>query len=134
MSHTKHGACLCGAIRLAATVDNLEVNACHCSMCRTWAGGPMLAVHCSQPPRFEGADPSVYRSSEWAERGFCGQCGTHLYYRLIDKNEYALPVGLLKGDDWQFTMQIYVEQRPSWYCFSNETQDLTGEQVMQLFS
>ncbi|MBJ9975385.1 GFA family protein [Pseudomonas sp. S75] len=133
MSLSRQGGCLCGAIQFTATLDNHDVSACHCSLCRTWGGGPMLAVHCSQAPRFEGAPPSVYRSSEWAERGFCGHCGTHLFYRLTGKDDHYFPVGVLRGDaDWQFTLQIFVEQRPAWYCFANQTREMTGEQVQAL--
>ncbi|WP_295482236.1 GFA family protein [uncultured Pseudomonas sp.] len=135
MSFSRQGACLCGAIHFTATLDNADVSACHCSMCRTWGGGPMLVAHGSQAPVFEGAAPAVYRSSEWAERGFCGRCGTHLFYRLTGKDEYFFPVGMLQGaQDWQFSLQVYADERPSWYCFSNQTQQLTGEQIQAMYS
>jgi hypothetical protein len=82
----KQGTCLCGATRLKVTVDNTHVSACHCSMCRKWTGGPLLAVQCAAPPQIEGPAPSVYDSSPWAQRGFCGQCGTHLFYRLKESD------------------------------------------------
>lgn len=59
----KQGTCLCGKTHLKATVDNTQISACHCSMCRKWTGGPLLAVHCTQPPQIEGPEPSVYDSS-----------------------------------------------------------------------
>ena len=131
-SPTVHGKCLCGAVRIVANVDSHSVGACHCSMCRKWGGGPLLVVHCSTPPQFEGLAPSVHDSSEWAQRGFCGRCGTHLYYRLKDKNSYAIPVGLLDGgEDWEFKLQIFIEQKPAWYCFVNQTTELTGEQAFE---
>ncbi|MFJ4153744.1 GFA family protein [Pseudomonas sp. NPDC089752] len=132
MAQEKHGSCLCGETHLHVTLDNNHVSACHCSMCRKWTGGPLLVVDCSQPPRFEGRAASVYDSSEWAQRGFCGRCGTHLYYRLKDKNSYAIPVGLLDGDEgWEFKLQIFIEQKPAWYCFANQTTELTGEQAFE---
>ena len=36
----------------------------------------MFAVHCGTGVTFNGAAAKAYRSSEWAERGFCGDCGT----------------------------------------------------------
>ncbi|MFB4393959.1 MULTISPECIES: GFA family protein [unclassified Pseudomonas] len=128
----KQGTCLCGAITLRIAVDDNQVSACHCGMCRKWTGGPLLCVHSDHAPTFEGRAPSVYDSSEWAQRGFCGQCGTHLYYRLTDKTSYAIPAGLFDGDNaWDFTLQIFIEQKPAWYCFANQTTDLTGEQAFE---
>ncbi|MFJ4066839.1 GFA family protein [Pseudomonas sp. NPDC089996] len=135
MTLVKSGSCLCGETRLRVTVDTTQISACHCSTCRKWTGGPLLVVDCNKAPVFEGLPPSVYDSSDWAQRGFCNRCGTHLYYRLKDKVHYAIPVGLLDGDEaWDFALQIFVEQKPTWYCFANQTQELTGEQVFEQFA
>ncbi|WP_194787662.1 GFA family protein [Pseudomonas sp. UFMG81] len=129
------GSCLCQATRLKVTLDNPHVGACHCSMCRKWTGGPLLTVQCTQPPQIEGPAPSVYDSSDWAQRGFCGGCGTHLFYRLKAQDLYVVPVGLLDGEaNWTFTEQIFIDEKPAWYCFKNETKDLTGQQVFELFA
>ncbi|EKT4540419.1 GFA family protein [Pseudomonas putida] len=132
MALEKHGTCLCGDTRLTVTVDNTHISACHCSMCRKWTGGPLLVVHCSKPPLIEGRAPSVYDSSDWAQRAFCGRCGTHLYYRLKANDFHAVPVGLLDGDQaWDFDLQIFVEQKPAWYCFANQTKELSGQEVFE---
>ncbi|QXH45429.1 GFA family protein [Pseudomonas xanthosomatis] len=135
MPQEKQGTCLCGATHLKLTPDTTHISACHCSMCRKWTGGPLLVVHCSQPPKIEGRPPSVYDSSDWAQRGFCGQCGTHLFYRLKQNDSYAIPIGLIDGDEaWDFNLQIFIEQKPAWYCFANNTRELTGEQAFEEFS
>ena len=86
--------CLCGAVKLTAP-DVSEVGACHCGMCRRWGGGPFLALHCGTEVKFEGQQKvKTYPSSEWAERAFCADCGTHLYYRLKATGEYFVPAGL----------------------------------------
>jgi hypothetical protein len=87
--------CLCGSIEVIAPEHN-EVGLCHCSICRRWSGGPMFAVHCGSDVQFSGVTPSTYRSSDWAERGFCPGCGTHLFYHLLPSNEYILPAGLFQ--------------------------------------
>ncbi|MEW9679188.1 GFA family protein [Pseudomonas sp. TE50-2] len=135
MSLEKQGSCLCGKTRLSVTLENNHVSACHCSMCRKWTGGPLLAVQCTEPPAIEGPAPIAYDSSPWAQRGFCGQCGTHLFYRLKESDMYVVPVGLLDGEgDWSFTEQIFVDEQPAWYCFKNETKKLTGQQVFDQFA
>src|SRR5256885_974828 len=77
-----NGHCLCGAVSFVSPQAR-EIGACHCGYCRRWGGGPMLTVHCGPDVKFEGGENiGTYASSEWAERAFCRQCGTHLYYRL----------------------------------------------------
>lgn len=125
------GSCLCGEVRLAANIKNHHIGACHCSLCRKWGGGPLFAVECEDEVSFEGTEHiSTFSSSEWAERGFCKQCGTHLFYRLKESGHYAIPVGLLEDNgQWQFVEQIFIEQKPAFYAFAQKTKDLTGEEV-----
>ncbi|MBD2535464.1 hypothetical protein H6G97_41150 [Nostoc flagelliforme FACHB-838] len=40
------GSCLCRAVSLSTNSMRKNVTACHCSMCRNWGGGPLLAVDC----------------------------------------------------------------------------------------
>jgi len=88
------GKCLCGAITVR-TPNKKSVDACHCGMCRRWGGGPALGVACGSDVQIDGVDKlKVYKSSEWAERAFCGDCGTHMFYRLLATNEYFVPAGL----------------------------------------
>ena len=85
------GGCLCGAVRFTAVPRNRQVDACHCGMCRRWTAGPMFTLDCGGTLKIEDATHlGVYRSSEWAERCFCKQCGTSLYYRLVDREFYAV--------------------------------------------
>ncbi len=127
----RHGSCLCGAVEITLKVTGTSVAACHCSMCRKWGSGPFLAIECEGGVRFDGDDDiAVFRSSEWAERGFCRRCGSHLFYRLKDVTHYAIPVGLLDDrEQWSFDQQIFIEEKPSFYSFANETKNLTGAEV-----
>ncbi len=131
-----HGTCLCGAVRVTAETKGNTIGACHCSMCRTWGGGPLFAAECGSDVDFEGAEHiSTFSSSEWAERGFCQKCGTHLFYRLKQEAHYAIPVGLFDEDDqWKFAEQIFIDQKPAFYSFTQSTRDLTGEEVFALYS
>ncbi len=132
----RHGACLCGAVRISATTKGNHVGACHCTMCRKWGGGPLLAAECSGEADIEGGENvTVYGSSEWAERGFCRRCGTHLFYRLREGVHYAIPVGLFDGDhEWVLAEQIFIDQKPACYSFAEKTRNLTGEQVFAQYS
>lgn len=128
------GRCLCGAVRLHSS-DAREIGACHCGFCRRWGGGPLLAVHCGPHVRVDGADKvGVYASSEWAERAFCQQCGSHLYYKLLATGEYFVPAGLFDSDDFELASQIYIDRKPGYYAFANRTPMLTEQQVIERFA
>lgn len=94
----------------------------------------MFAVLCGAEVQFSGASPSTYPSSDWAERGFCGKCGTHLFYRLLASNEYALSAGLFEKQEFELTTEIFIEEKPAFYEFKNETKKLTAQQVFEQFS
>lgn len=122
------GSCLCGATRFIAKNFKKSVGACHCNMCRKWGGGPFMAVDCGTEVSFNGEDNiSVYNSSEWADRGFCNKCGSHLFYRLKESKRYMMPAGLFDNDKmFVFDHQFFVDERPAFYCFKNETKNMTG--------
>ncbi len=129
------GSCLCGAVTAHVELSGTRVGACHCSMCRRWGGGPLLAADIGAGVRFDGEEHiSVYASSDWAERGFCKHCGTHLFYRLKDQSHYALPVGLIEGElPWHFAEQIFIDEKPVWFEFANDTHNMTGAEVFAKF-
>jgi hypothetical protein len=130
------GRCLCGTIRVSAEISTREIGACHCSMCRKWSGGPLLAIHCDGEVSFTGKEHiATYGSSDWAERGFCNRCGTHLFYRLKLEGEYALPAGLLdEYPEWILAEQIFIDEKPAYYDFANATRNMPGSEVFAAYS
>lgn len=129
-----NGHCLCGAVTFVSS-ETREIGACHCGFCRRWGGGPLLAVHCGSGVEFSGVDHiSTYSSSEWAERAFCKTCGTHLYYKLLTAGEYFIPAGTFDKSDFELASQIYVDNKPDYYSFVNDTPMLTEQQVIEQFS
>lgn len=130
------GGCLCGGVRFRATPKNREFGACHCSMCRKWTAGPFLALECEGPVEFEGTSAlGVYRSSKWAERGFCRQCGTPLFYRLVGKEFYAVSTEAFDDrSGFAFTSQIFIDEKPAYYEFANKTKTMTGAEVFAAFA
>ena len=131
-----NGQCLCSAISIHAKTASPNVGACHCSMCRKWGGGPLLATDCGNEVHFEGEQNiSVYNSSDWAERGFCKQCGSHIFYRLKQTGQFIMPVGLFdQNEKLVFDHQVFIEEKPHYYAFSNQTKNMTGEELFALFS
>lgn len=129
------GSCLCGAVHFTAKNLNNSVDACHCGMCRQWGGGPLMTVDCGSDVSFESEGSiSIYDSSEWAERGFCKNCGSHLFYRLKEGNQHMIPAGLLKSQEsFVFDLQVFIDKKPSFYCFANKTNNMSEAEVFKKF-
>lgn len=89
------GHCLCGAvtIRVAGEHDP-RPGACHCRMCQQWSGGLFLCFNAKAGGVTVGGPVTRFRSSEFAERAFCGVCGSHLWMRNLDGDSYDLMPGL----------------------------------------
>lgn len=132
----KHGSCLCGNVSISIFPEKAIFDACHCGMCRRWGGGPALTVEGGIGFEIKGQDfVSVYDSSEWAQRGFCKTCGTHLFYRLKNSTFCNFSLGLFENiEDFKFHVQIYVDDKPSYYDFANKTEMMTEAEVIAKFA
>jgi hypothetical protein len=130
------GRCLCGAVRFHAPAASAHVHACHCAMCRRWGGGPAFAVACASEVVFEEDAPiGYYRSSDWAERAFCSQCGSGLFYRYLPTGALMLNAGLLYDQTaLRLTEQIFVDDKPGWYDLANDTPMKTGAEAVAEFT
>ena len=95
-----------------------------------------MTVDCGTDVLFEGEENiSVFDSSEWAERGFCKKCGSHLFYRLKQSKQHIIPVGLFDEQErFVFDHQVFIDKKPSFYAFANETSEMTGAEVFALYA
>lgn len=129
MSHA--GRCLCGAVTFTAQGVATELHGCHCSMCRRWSGGSVLAAEVKSVA-FEGAEHlRRYDSSEWAERGFCEYCGSNLFYRLKASDQYMMSMGAFDDQsEFRLVGEIFVDEKPPGYAFSGEHPRQTGAEFL----
>ncbi len=111
------GQCLCGVVTFEAKDVESHVHACHCPMCRRWNGGPALAVAVGSVTFAGEANIRRYRSSEWAERGFCKKCGSNLFYFLMP-NRFIIEAGLFNEQDFKLESEIFCAGKPTWYEFA----------------
>ncbi len=104
------GNCLCGAVQLRVTGHAAEVSACHCTLCRRWSGGVLLCL-ASESTQVHATGPvATYRSSDFAERAWCGECGSHLWIRDDDGGIDLMP-GLFEGArDLPLVREIYADR------------------------
>ena len=79
------GGCLCGAVRYEASEPPQKSGYCHCRMCQKVSGAPCTVgvYFAKQVFRITRGQPTIYRSSNVAERGFCRSCGSQLLYLPI---------------------------------------------------
>ena len=72
-----------------------------------------------------------YQSSDWAERGFCAECGTNLFYRFKDPEMYLLATGIFDDSEpFKLVGEIYIDEKPPGYDFAGDHPRLTGEEFL----
>lgn len=76
------GGCLCGRVRYELGSDPFDCGWCHCRTCQLSSGAPAMAFASVKRGEWvvtdSDADVRRIRSSSFAQRLFCGQCGTPL--------------------------------------------------------
>jgi len=130
------GYCLCKSIRFEVNTPT-HLDACHCVDCRRWNGGPYIGMDFTSVTFTENKTLRWYQSSEWAERGFCHQCGSSLFYRLIETpDQYSICMGAVENmpGDLSMTKEFFIDQKPSAYAFEGDRERLTGQQVFALYA
>lgn len=74
------GGCLCGAIAYRVTGPLRPVVACHCTQCRKTSGHHVAATSAPRDTVEIAGAVTWYRSSDSVRRGFCGICGSNLFW------------------------------------------------------
>ena len=95
----KTGSCLCGAVQYEVHGTLRNVIACHCAQCRKQTGTYMSATAAKDGDLKIVEDRGLkwYRSSEGARRGFCGECGSVLFWKGDGRDYTAIAAGSLDG-------------------------------------
>lgn len=128
------GGCLCGKVRYTLKTRAENAAACHCNMCRKWSGGVYLAFHTPAAAAELTGEEHVqwYKSSPWGSRGFCGVCGSGLFFRIdpmagAPDEEMIIMLGTLDDPGpVRVTSQIFIDEKPAGYSLAGETENLTG--------
>ena len=112
------GSCLCGAVRFKIDGRMRTIVACHCSQCRKQTSNFLAATNAeSNDVTFaETRGLTWFKSSDIAERGFCKECGSLLFWRRFDSQTLSISAGSLDGETGLFICEhIYVADKPDWY-------------------
>ena len=122
------GRCLCGAVRFEVTGALSEPHACHCGQCRRQSGHYVVATSASRADfELTRADSLTwYRSSDIARRGFCGRCGSVLFWDdggediSINVGSLDQPTGL------RLARHIYVDDKADYYNIDDPLPKFAG--------
>lgn len=93
----KTGACACGAVRYEVTGELMPVTFCHCSKCRRWHGhvGAYTAVDRAGFRLAESRGLKWHSVTPAIRRGFCGECGSSLFWDEDGESRMSLCAGTL---------------------------------------
>ena len=119
------GGCLCGAVRYESGEAPVHGSFCHCRMCQKGYGGLFQAAlkFTGEDFRFTKGDPKYYRSSAYARRGFCAECGSPIAFVydgnptvwiLIGTLDHPEDWPLTKDAPWSGTCHLFAENKVAW--------------------
>ncbi len=135
MSEEIRGQCLCGAVQVSATVDSPRLRACHCDMCRQHTSGAFVSLE-TVPGSITVSGPAQsFKSSDWAERGFCGTCGSTLWYGTLHDGARNLASGLFpNAGGGVLKVEFFADMCPAGYALAGEHRKMTTEETIALFA
>jgi hypothetical protein len=120
----RHGGCLCGKVRFTARNVPQKIGVCHCQMCRRWTGSALVEVSLPLADVDWQGETHIarYRSSAWAERGFCANCGTGLFFHMLEENEfsggYDMPIGIFDdANGFVIAHEIFIDHKPDSFAY-----------------
>ena len=115
------GRCLCGAVRYEVHGPLRDVLVCHCVECRRWSGHVFAATSARREHlvllESGGLRWTASPESETeARRGFCGECGSSLFWDAPDRDYVAIAAGSLDGDTGlRIAAHWFTSQKGDWY-------------------
>ncbi len=103
-------------------------------MCRRLAGSPLLAASAEGVSFTGDGSIGLFDSSDWAERGFCKNCGSGLFYRLKETGGYHIPVGLFDDQSaFRVKGEIFIDRKPPGYDFAGDHPRLNEAETFAMF-
>ena len=112
------GSCLCGALRFRVTGPLRPVIGCHCTQCRKQTGHYLAATAAllKDVNMLEDRGLKWYEASGIAKRGFCGECGSTLFWKRHDAGYMAIAAGSIeRPSGLSIEAHIFVEDKGDYY-------------------
>lgn len=117
------GGCLCGAVRYEASEQPKDSAYCHCTMCQRWTGSPASAglIFPFAAVRITRGEPKFYQSSPKVDRGFCSDCGSALFMRYPETDEFCVFIGSLDdAKNAQPQRHVGIESQLPWFVLADD--------------
>ena len=122
------GGCLCGGVRYEVRGALSDCHACHCGQCRRQSGHFVAATGAQKDDFMLTSEGSLkwFRSSSFARRGFCADCGSALFWDdggeeiSINAGSLDQPTGL------KLTKHIYVDDKADYYEIEDSLEKFAG--------
>ncbi|WP_172293003.1 GFA family protein [Pseudoruegeria sp. HB172150] len=121
------GSCLCGDVRYVVSGPMRPVIACHCIQCRKTSGHFVAATSAPREDVEVFGEVSWYQSSDTARRGFCGRCGSSLFWDGPGRN-LSIHAGTLDGPTGLTLMgHIYCATKGDYFEIADGLPQAEGE-------
>ncbi|MEQ8709362.1 MAG: GFA family protein [Rhodospirillales bacterium] len=118
MTSAHSGSCLCGSVSFVLSGDLAPVSCCHCTQCRKTTGHYLASTVSRADALTFSSDAGLkwYRSSDHAERGFCADCGSTLFWRANGSPDISIAVGSLSSPTGlKIARHIFVTDQGDYY-------------------
>jgi len=125
---------MCGAVTVTAQTTKPIVRACHCDMCRRQTSSMFMSL-ATDPGTLEIEGPvKIYRSSDWAERGFCEVCGSTLWYGTVEDGVRHIAAGLFdNAAGAPLKLEFFSDMVPEGYALAGDHRRMTTAETAALF-
>ncbi|HEY0767894.1 MAG TPA: GFA family protein [Steroidobacteraceae bacterium] len=115
---TRTGGCLCGAVRYCVAGALRAVVMCHCTQCRRMTGHVMAATAARRADfrLVSEGELKWYSASKEARRGFCGRCGSTLFWEAVGRDYISIAAGSLDDSSGlRIACHIFVADKGDYY-------------------
>jgi hypothetical protein len=111
------GSCYCGAVQFETDAPLVGVINCHCKDCQKMHGNyNAMAGVARDELTITGDDLVWYKSSDKANRGFCGKCGSRMFKDNIGSERMMISMGAFSGSTGlRISKNIFTESAGDWY-------------------
>ena len=116
------GSCLCGAVAFSVAGDLSPPNACHCSQCRKQSGHFWASTDVGRDAVTIAGDDKLtwYQASAWVRRGFCGICGSFLFWDPPARDRIAIAMGAFDAPTGtRLHEHIFVTDKGDYYAIAD---------------
>lgn len=116
------GRCLCGAVSFSISEPLSHANICHCGQCRRQSGHVIASADAPRAAlAIKGAEAITwYSASPGIRRGFCGTCGSHLFWEQDGLDVVSVNLGPLDAPTGiMVDNHIFVADKGDYYVIND---------------